>query len=195
MGMHIGMVAAKTSVRTLRDAFLRAWPTFELVAAAEKFSEADAMWRWKQDNEEFVSAADWRQDNPGKSVYMFWQDGEWALLFDPSYTVASAEKELAHLSKELSSVLSFVVETAGGCALFWCFDNGNLRRHIRYTDGEVVLVGEPLAEETGIDVNQYYMAETEMLWKAYGMSPYDRFSSPIGCQAISVIDHTDYSSL
>ena len=191
--MHLGLIAAKTSVAKLKAGLLSACPQFDLVATKEDFVNADEMWAWKDANEEFVSAADWSTETPGKSVYMLWEDGPWALLLDPEYTLASNEDLLHALSSELGTVLSFVVESAGGCAFFWCSENGSLRRKICNSDGEIMLDGEPLAEESGIDANSYYMEETELLWRAFGIAPYDRFESPNGCVAISVIDRTDYN--
>jgi hypothetical protein len=37
------------------------------------------------------------------------------------------------------------------------------------------------------------MDETEALWKAFGLSPYEAMQKTAGCQAICVIDHTDYN--
>ncbi|MBL8814566.1 MAG: hypothetical protein JNL58_00955 [Planctomyces sp.] len=194
MGMHLGLIAAKTSIAKLKAAFLSACPQLDLVATKEDFVNADEMWAWKDANEEFVTAADWDAGKPGKSVYMFWQDGAWALLLDSEYTRSSDEEALHALSSKLGIVLSFVVESAGGCAFFWCFENGSPRRKIFNSDGEMTIDGEPLTEESGIDANRYYMDETEMLWHAFGIAPYERFKSPDGCVAISVIDRTDYSA-
>src|SRR3990172_1007268 len=129
MGMHIGLVAAKTSVARLRKAFSRAWPRFEIVASEENLPDANAMWAWKESQEQFVSAADWTKDNPGREVYVFWQDGPWAIMMDESYTLASDEEGLRILSTQIGTVLSFVVETAAGSAEFSCFANGPLLRH------------------------------------------------------------------
>jgi hypothetical protein len=95
----------------------------------------------------------------------------------------------------MGTVLSFVVESAGGSAFFWCAKDGKILRKISNSDTDVALEGNPLPEEKGIDVSNYYMDETESLWKAFGLSPYEVMSSSEGCEAICVIDHTDYSSL
>jgi hypothetical protein len=192
MGMHIGLVAAKTSVARFRDAFSSAWPQFEIVASKDDLPDPNAMWAWKDSHEKFVSAADWTKDNPGQEVYCFWQDGPWAVMVDSSYTLASDEEALKALSFKIGTVLSFVVETAGGCAFFACYENGKLRRQINNNDGDVSAEGEPLPEEVGIDVNSYYMDETEAFWKAFGFSRYEEMPTSQGCQAICVIDHTDY---
>jgi hypothetical protein len=126
-------------------------------------------------------------------VFAFWQDGHWASMMDESYTLASDEEGLARLSELLGRVVAFVVETAGGCAEFWCFESGSLRRHIWNHDGDVLLVGEPLAEEAGIDPSRYYMDETEALWKVFGLTPYVDEGTPRQYRAICVVDRTDYS--
>jgi len=195
MGMHIGLVAAKASVDEFRDAFTSAWPQLEVVASEENLPDPNAMWEWKYSQEQFASAADWTKDNPGREVYCFWQDGPWAVMMDSSYTLASDEDALKVLSSKIGTVLSFVVETAGRCAFFACYENGMLRRQINYNDGHVSTEGEPLPEENGIDVNNYDMDETETLWKAFGFSRYEEMPTSEGCQAICVIDHTNYGEL
>lgn len=193
MGMHLGLIVVKTSVENLKDAFLASCPELELVDSKDDFASADEVWAWKGANEQFVSAAAWSKDNPGKSVYLFWQDKRWALLLDSDYTHATNKTLLTKLSEKLDRALSFVVESAGGCAFFWCFENGTLRRQICNNNGEIEMAGQPLAEEDGIDASQYYMDETEALWRAFGIAPNDCLQSPSGCLAISVIDRTDYS--
>ena len=195
MGMHIGLVAAKASVSQLRDAFVKSWSQFEVVASEENLRDAEAMWEWKESREQFVSAAEWSKENPGREVYCFWQDGPWAVMMDASYTLASDAELLQSLSAMLGTVLSFVVETAGGCAFFACYENGALRRQINNSNGDVSAEGEPLPEEAGIDANNYYIDETEALWKAFGFPRYEEMPTSQGCQAICVIDHTDYDEL
>jgi hypothetical protein len=192
MGMHIGLVAAKTSVAQFREVFSRTWTKFETVAYDDKLPDANAMWAWKASHEKFVSAADWTKDNPGREVYVFWQDGPWAIMMDPSYTLASDEEGLKNLSTLIGTVVSFVVETAGGCAFFWCFEDGSLRRKIIDNDTDVSTEGKPLPEEAGIDTSNYDEVGAESLWKAFGISSYEDMPTSVGCQAICVIDRTDY---
>ena len=192
MGMHFGLIAAKASVEQLRTAFLRTWTEYEVVATGNGFADSDAVRSWMQSHEEFVSAADWSKDNPGKTAYVFWQEDGWAVLLDSSYVLASDEKKLPVLSSQLGTVVSFVVETAAGCAFFWCYENGRLRRKISNSDGEMTLEGTPIEQEAGIDINCYYMDETEALLKAFGLSPLEEIPLLNGCEAICVVDHTDY---
>jgi hypothetical protein len=195
MGMHIGLIAAKTPAQRLREAFSNTWPEFEVVATGDNFATPEEVRTWISSHEQFVSAADWTRDNPGRTAFVLWQDGPWAVLMDSSYTLASDEEKLKVLSSQLGTVMSFVVETAGGCAFFWSCENGQLRRKIGNSDGDVTNEGEPLAEEAGIDTNHYYMSETEALWKAFGLSSLDGIPRLEGCQAVCVVDHTDYGSL
>jgi hypothetical protein len=121
------------------------------------------MWGWKESHEKFVSAAQWTKDNPGKDVYVFWQDGPWAIMMDPSYVLASDEENLKTLSNDVGIVASFVVESAGASAFFWYFENGSLRRRISNNGADVSTTGEAIPEERGIDISNYYMDETEAL--------------------------------
>jgi hypothetical protein len=194
MGMHIGLIAAKCSIAKFRDAFSQTWPQLEMIESADKFPNPEAVWAWMKANEQFVSAADWSKDNPGKQVYVFWPDGDWAMMLDTEYTRACDVKGLKRLSVHLGDVVSFVVETAGGSAFFWCCQDGKLVRRICYSDGDVSLEGTPLPEESGIDVSNFYMDETEALWKAFGLSPYEAMKSTDKCEAICVVDRTDYEN-
>jgi len=196
MGMHMGLVAAKTSVANFREAFPRTWTKFEIVAMEDHLPDANAMRAWWKSHERFVSGADWTMDNPGKEVFAFWQDGPWAVMLDCSYVLASDDDRLKDLSNLFGAVLSFAVETAGGCAFFSCFENGQMRRKINNINADVTSEGEPMPEEAGIDISKYYMDETEALWKAFGMDS-DMEGEPTqqGYQAICVIDHTDYGHL
>jgi hypothetical protein len=195
MGMHVGMIAAKVTAHRLRGEFLRLYPEYERVAEEESFPNWDAAWTWQKDHEEFVSAADWTPSNPGRSVYIFWQEGPWAVMSDPSYVHAMDQENLSALSASLGTVLSLVVETAGGCASFGCFEGGRLRRWIDYSDGKAALSGEPLPEEAGIDVSHFYMDEAEAIWKAFGLHTFTDDIEAEKWQAICVIDRTDYGDL
>ncbi len=195
MGMHLGLIAVQATVEDFKEALLKCSPQLELAESNRDFQTVDEIWQWKDTHSEFVSSADWSLDNPGKSVYLLWQDEAWALLLDPEYVRCSDEKLLGALSEQFGRCLSFVVESAGGCAMFWCFENGVMQRMIAYTDGQAELQGQPLAEEEGIDVNNYYMDETEALWQAFGIHARKCLEESTDCLAISVIDRTDYSYL
>ena len=195
MGMHFGLIAARVSVADFLTAFSKAWPELEITASADGFSSTDEIWEWKDANERFVSAADAAQEGSGSEVYILCQDGPWALLFDFSYVLAGDEKGLKALSADLGQVLSFIVQTTSGCAFFWNYESGELRRMIQSVDGEVELLGSGIAEEEGIDIGNYYMDETEALMKAFGLSMPDSLPIASTAVAISTVDHTDYSEL
>lgn len=187
MGMHLGLIAVKASVEPLRTAFTLAWPQCEVVAMVDDLPDARAMAAWKEAHEK---SAGFEGDKavPAREVVRFWQDGQWAVTEDPSYLRAGDERGLAVLSERLGQVLSFVVETAGGCAYFWCFEGGTLRRKIVYEDGRSTTHGTPLPEEAGIDIGHFYMQESEELWAAFGLSPLDEIPTNVQCQAICAID-------
>src|SRR5262249_25449018 len=92
-------------------------------------------------------------------------------------------------------VLSLVVESAGGCAMFSCFQHGRPRRSIENSDDAVTLTGEPLVQEAGIDVRQFYMDEAEAIWKALGLTTFTGGENEGRWQAICVVDRTDYADV
>jgi hypothetical protein len=195
MGMHLAFVAARTNVAHLREAFLRAWPQYELAATAGHLENANAMEAWKDLHQQEVMVADWSRDNPGRMVFMFWRDGSWATFMDEEYTHATDHDALKRLSAEVGTVMAVVVESASGSAHFSYCENGQLRRAIDNSDTDVTTDGEPLLQESGIDISKYYMDESEALWLAFGLSPFDALPTSHDCQAICVIDRTDYSDL
>ncbi len=195
MGMHVGLVAVRASVKELRRAFVETFPELE-VGEDAKLADVDELWEWMDAHRVFVSAADWRPDNRGREVVAFWQDGPWAIFADPSYVLPSDDERLAALSTRFSAVLSFIVESAGGTAQFACFEGGKCRRKIMNCDGEVVVEGDPLPEEAAISTAQYYMDESERLARALGLSSLeylDGVSAWTDLTAVCVVDQTDYS--
>jgi hypothetical protein len=91
--------------------------------------------------------------------------------------------------------LSFVGQTTSGCAFFWNYESGEMKRSITGVDGEVELVGEALPQETGIDIDHYYIDETEQLMSAFGLSAFDQLLVPETAVAIATVDRTDYTHL
>lgn len=195
MGMHIGLVAVQASVSDFVNAFTEVWPTREIVATKDGFVREDEIWAWKDANERFVSAADWTKSDPGQEVYVICQDGQWAVLMDFSYVLATDENALGQLSMRFGSVVSFVVQTTSGCAFFWNYESGELKRSIQSVEGEAELSGEALTQEAGIDIQHYYMNETEQLMQAFGLSKLEELLVPATTVAIAVADRTDYSDL
>jgi hypothetical protein len=154
--MHFGLIAVKGPLGPFRSAFSQIWPELEVVAAAEGFASADEIWAWTQ-------------EQPDSEVYIFCQDDPWAVLLDSSYIVASDQRALQQLSARFGSVLSFIVESTGGCAYFWSYESGQLRRSIQNINGELTTSGVSLPEEADIDVERYYMEGTEQLMLAFGL--------------------------
>jgi hypothetical protein len=195
MGMHFGLIAAKAPLSEFRTAFSETWPDLEVATSADGFATVDDIWSWKSANERFVSARSWTKENPGSEVYVFCQDGPWAVLLDFSYVLVGDEKALQKLSSRFNSILSFIVETTGGCAYFWCYESGHLLRMIQNIDGESSSSGEALLQEKDIDVGSYYMEETEQLMQAFGLSKPEDLPVAATAVAIATIDRTDYSQL
>jgi hypothetical protein len=114
--MHVGLVASRTTVVELHQAFAEILPHLEEVDSADLATVND-LWRWMDAHRKFVSAAEWRPDNRGTEVIAFWQDGPWAVFTDGSYVLPSDDERLASLSTRFPTVLSFIVESAGGDGL------------------------------------------------------------------------------
>ena len=192
MGMHFGLLATRTTSDDLKNAFNDIWPDLEVVESAGGFQSADEFWEWMTEKAVFVSAADWTKENPGITTYAIWQDGEWTVLYDQSYVLASASDALSALSQRFGKTISFVVESAGGSAVFNCYDDGKQLRSIAFYDGDSKLEGDPLPEENGIDVGTYYMDETEALMNAFGLSLPEKFPRLDTTIALAVADRKDY---
>lgn len=193
MGLSFGLMAVRAPVALLIEAFPRVWPEFEIIRAQTGFSDAAAALRWMGDNAKFVSARDWHVDNPGTQCLLFAQEGEWATMWDPTYTLSGDEKALKNLSLLHPTVLSFLVESSGGCAFFWHYRSGSLRRAIINDGLATKHEGEPLPQEKGIDTSRYYIKETEALMDAFGLSFIERYGSLASATAVAVADRTDYS--
>lgn len=189
--MHIGLIAAKVPVDELRKAFLRTWNEYEIKASDTVDDDGD-LWDWKAAHEVFVSEANWSPTNRGTTVFAFRQDGDWAIMMDWSYVLAMDHEKLPVLSGHVGTVVTLVVESASGSAYFSCYEGGQLRREINNADGEVTFKGRPLPEENGLDIDRFYMEESEALWKALGLSPLDRIPTQ-GLRAVCVVDRTDFS--
>jgi hypothetical protein len=112
---------------------------------------------------------------------------------DFSYVHAGDQKALQQLSTRFGMVLSFIVESAGGCAYFWGFEAGQLRRMIQNIDGVLTSSGVTLPQEEGIDVGSYYMEETGQLMRAFGLSTPENLPVVSTAVGIATIDRTDYS--
>jgi hypothetical protein len=193
--MHFGLVAVKAPLDRFREGFADVWPRLRLVTSKSHFLESSEIWRWMENHEKFVSAAAWTPTNRGTQTALCCQDGPWAIFMDNSHTLVSDEEALKKLSLQFGAVISFIVETAGGCAFFWCYENGDARRTISSIDGKIDYRGEPLPEEAGIPAGQYYMAEAEALISAFGLTPLEGLPIAATTVAVALEDMTDYSHL
>jgi hypothetical protein len=192
MGMHLGLIAITGSVEDLRHAFSELWNEYEIVASESGFPTFEAAYAWKEQHEEFVSAANWTPATPGKEVYFLWQDGSWASLWDFSYVLAADEDRLLQLSRTFDTVIALIVESASGTGYFRCYENGAVKRSIDYSDGEFIASGEPLIEEAGVVTDAFYMDEAERLCENLGLLSLTDSPPLEHLTALCVVDHTDY---
>ena len=191
MGMHLGMLAVKADVGRLVEAFSTVWPTYE-PHMQTTVSGIAALAAWMRANEQEVSAAAWSLDNPGTCTFGFWQDGEWAVLWDPRYVMVSDADELAALSERFEIAVSFVIETFGGTAHFCACKAGQKVRELISYDDKLVRRGERLPEEAGLSDSRFYMNEIEQLMIAFGVAmPYD-LPADAPLRGAAFIDRTDY---
>jgi len=188
MGMHFGIVAVRGGTAQLIDALASAWPHHEPAARAS-VAGLDALSDWMRATQRQAAAVGAPVD-----VFGFWQDGEWAVLFDPSYAQASDRRALSVLSERFGLVLSFVVETAGGCAFFEAFDAGRLVRRIESIDGALRTDGVRLPEEAGLPEDRYFADETRRLQRAYGLAGVDGVPADTPVIAAAYRDRTDYGT-
>lgn len=190
--MHVGLIAVRARADDFRAAFSSIWERYEVVSSADTLRGYDAMSQWRQANEKFVSARDWSLEDPGKEVYVFYQDGPWGVMMSESdYSLMQDEEALSRLGSKFGLALSFTVESASACAFFWCFEGGVLRRSI-LNDGETIeTLGKRLAQEENIDIENFYMKETEELMAAFGLSNMSGSLDSVVYHAVSVIDRSD----
>jgi hypothetical protein len=187
MGMHLGIVAMRAQMAQLVDAFAAAWPHHELQARV-RLSGLEALDDWMRATQRRTAA---RGERASVEVFGFWQDGAWAVLYDPSYAQASDRRALAALSERFGLVLSFVIETAGGCAFFDAFDGGHLVRKIQSIDGQLHAEGAPLPQEAGLPQDRYFTDETRRLQRAFGLSCVDALPADTPVVGAAYLDRTD----
>jgi len=195
MGLHFGFIAASATVARLKESFRMIWPTREFAQTQAGFKSFSEALDWAASHEKFVSAAEWSRENPGSQVRFFYQDGPWAVMTDPSYSLAGDEKALARLSAELDAVLGVVIETAGGTAVFAYCEKGNLLRSVAGVNGELHVNGTPIPQEARLAKDSFYMDEVEQLMQAFGLTPYGDDSLAPKIEAWEIIDRTDYEAL
>jgi hypothetical protein len=192
--MHYGILAVKADVAQLIEAARVAWPKHE-PAQATVVAGFGALHDWTRATQRAAEAARQSRDDPGTDVFGFWQDGPWAVMMDSGFVHVADEDALAALSERFGLALSFVVETAGGCAFFDAFERGQLVRSIRSVDGDITTQGEPLAQEARLRRGHYYMEETDRLQEAFGLTPPGKLPEDQAITAGAYLDGNDYSSL
>jgi hypothetical protein len=188
--MHFGIVAVKAEVAHFIEAFTTAWPRHE-PSARVSLAGLEALDAWIRATQRAVYAANWSVGDPGTDAFGFWQDGEWAVMLDPSYVQASDGQALAMLSERFGRVLSFVVETSGGCAFFDAYERGRRIRRIQAIDGEVKAEGERLPQEAQLPESRYDIEETDQLQRAFGITPLQRLPGDVRVEGVAFIDRTE----
>jgi len=192
--MHFGIVAVKVPVAQVIEAFATVWPRHEPTASVP-LAGLEALHDWMRSTQRQVALGAGSIDNPGTDTFGFWQDGEWAVMLDPSYVQASDRPALAALSQHLGLVLSFVIETSGGCAFFDAYDGGQRIRRIQSIDGVLQTEGARLPQEAGLPDGRFYMDETEQLQRAFGITPLTGLPADLPVRGAAYLDRTDYGAL
>lgn len=186
--MHFGIVAVQAEAAQLVDAFAAAWPHHEPVERVDLAGLAPLS-DWMRATQRHAAAAGEAVD-----VFGFWQDGAWAVLFDPSYAQASDRRALSVLSGRFGLALSFVVETAGGCAFFEAFDGGRLVRKIQSIDGVLTTDGVRLPQEAALPADRFFEDETRQLQRAFGLTGMDGVPADAPVVGAAYRDRTDYGT-
>lgn len=195
MGMHIGFVAAKTSLGLLRRAFEAAFPELEIVEEQCGFADEAALAAWQQARTHHVADEAWSSEQPGSEVYVLRAHGEWALLLDHTYVLASDSGALESLSRACGEVFGFVVDSAEQTAFFNCARDGKVVRSIAYVQGELEAAGPRLPAEADLDEARFYDGEAERLMGALGIPPIGEVCAAATTVAVKTVDRTDYRDL
>lgn len=195
MGMHIGFVAAKTSLDNLRRAFEAAWPEFDIVEEQRGFADEAALDAWQQSRTHHVTDEAWSSEEPGSDVYLLCAHGEWAFLLDHAYVLASDSGALESLSQTCGEVFGFVVETAGDTAFFNCARDGKIVRSLADVEGEVEAAGDPLPAEAAVPNAHFRKDEAERLMAALGIPAIYEVYAAATTLAVKTVDRTDYRDL
>lgn len=192
--MHFGIVAVKAGVAQLVEAFALCWPRHQPITRTWLVG-MEALGAWMRAAQRESAAGAGPAGHHGIDTFGFWQDGEWAVLWDPSYALASDRRALATLSERFGLALSFVIETSGGCAFFDAYAQGQPLRRIQSIDGKVATEGARLPQEAGLAEARFYMDETEQLQLAFGLTPPPRLPADWPLTGAAYFDGTDYAAL
>jgi hypothetical protein len=189
--MHFGIVAVKSEVAQLVDAFARCWPKHQPVASAS-LAGLEALHAWMRATQREATAGAGPSGHHGIDTFGVWQDGEWAGMLDPGYAQASDRQALEALSERFGTALSFVIETSGGCAFFDAYGQGQRLRRIQSIDGVLTSAGARLPEEAALPESTYYGDETEQLQLAFGITPPGRLPADLPVTGAAYLDRADY---
>jgi hypothetical protein len=192
--MHVGIIAVKAEVAQLLEAFALSWPRHEPIAR-NSLVGLEALDGWMRATQRQGVARAGTSAHRSIDTFGFWQDGEWAVLRDPSYALASDRQALATLSERFGLALSFVIETSGGCAFFDAYGQGQPLRRIQSIDGRLATEGARLPQEAGLAETRFYMEEIEQLLLAFGLTPPQRLPADWPVTGAAYIDGTDYAAL
>jgi len=188
--MHFGIIAVKTDVAQLVEAFESCWPRHEPLAR-HALAGLEALDAWMRATRRQATATAGLAGNACVETFGFWQDGAWAVMLDRGYAHVSDPHALAALSGRFATALSFVIETSGSCAFFDAYDQGRRVRRIQSIDGNVTAEGAPLPQEADLAQSRYYTDETERLLLAFGITPPGRLPADKPVAGAAFVDRTD----
>lgn len=173
MGITCGWVSARTSKSGLVEAMLKAWDDCEVVRT-EEASGLDAL----HAEQERVRREE-KERGQALSALGLYEVGERAVCVDPQAVLQTAGKEMGKLSELVGPTLGLTLGTHGGVAGFEYFVDGRCARRVWNDNGEVQLDGDPIAEESGIAVDEFYWEQSEQLWKAFGLGELGEWDGPL----------------
>jgi hypothetical protein len=157
MSYTTSLIAAHVPLADLRSAVFEIWPHLLVVEEASVAGLTElSTWSASHGGAELEASA-------------FYQDGDWAVLFDPSLTMAADDGELRALSARAGRVIVATTQGTAGFAEVAVFDHGDEIRRITSSEGELTETGTPLPEETGLDLSDFYMDANEELVRRLGL--------------------------
>src|SRR2546425_6605948 len=160
MGLKIATVAAKVRRAVFQDAFFSVWSKLQIVKTNE-LATFEELTRWIDD--ELRST---------ETLLGFYQDGDWAALFDVGQCRIADEQELCLLSERVGPVIAALGHTTSSTYWFKLYEQGYLRRRICSDDGDLVTEGEPVAHGGSLDLPRFWLTDVEHLLESFGLQPY-----------------------
>ena len=182
MGRARSAVAARTSLKALREAFNHAFSVEE--AQEESHDDFfDAVQYCRSHSGEFSGSE-------GSEGWYFWQVGEWAVAGDVSLGLCKNKEALRTVSETLGEIVICGIDTMFEYAHFAVYDAGKNRRLLILEDDEIVDEGFPLQAERGQHVDDFQEEDAERLWVSYGLPTfeYDPDTGPFICVNVKAIE-------